>query len=501
MKTNKLIALLLLVLINGTIVAQVPTDTLTMVKAWMNQREFTKAEQMMQRYQANHPQDLYANWIYAQVAYLSHHFSLSERLYDNTIQLFPKEKSVRVDYAMMLANTGSMKGAEEQLLICANDNVDDPEPWLYLAKVYYWEGNYAKSVDLLDNLITHLPDYQPAIELRNEVRIAKAPSLTLEVPYTSDDQPLKLVQPQLTFGINRSNALALDVNVVVPMALKDTANFHGGGVNVGNKFQFTNAKMSLYLNLGLFHFSTNSTWGMTGEIKLEKVLFKKMVLWGDLKRTPYLYTLGSLSNPLFENHLTVAATWNDPDRWNGQINYERSTFSIDNNYINSYCGWIFTPAVKAGKFDFHFGYGYNYSTSKQNNFVSTQSVGEILSNWDNDSIIKGAYDPYFTPKDQQVHSLLALIHFKAAKKLTLTLNLNGGVYATTKYPYLYLNTTSTDSIYIERAFTKESYHPINGALGMLWKVAPRFDLQADFTYNSTIYYKTLGFNLTLRKRF
>jgi hypothetical protein len=128
-------------------------------------------------------------------------------------------------------------------------------------------------------------------------------------------------------------------------------------------------------------------------------------------------------------------------------------------------------------------------------------VEEILANWDIDSTINGAYDPYFTPNEQQIHSLLATVNFKAAKKLTLSLNLNVGVYATTMYPYLFLNETDSDSLYIDKSYVKERFNPFNATLGLNWNILKDLDLKATFNYNSTIYYKTRTFGITISKRF
>jgi hypothetical protein len=480
---------------------QETSDTLSRVKLLSQQGDLNKSLDLIRLYHEDHGEDMYTNWIYGQVAYQAHKFKLSATMYEKALSLSPEEKGLRLDYAKTLVNGGELDRAEKELTVCTEKDPANPEPWLYLARIFYWRGEYTTSLAYLDNLILNVPDYLPAKNLRDQVRHDMSPWLSLELPYSSDDQPLKMISPSIVGGINRSNLLGMDFRVTAPLSLKDSSDFTSVGVSIGNKFHFNKPKLSIYLNLGLFNHTSLNSWGWTGELKVEKQLFKKLVLWADVKRSPYLYTLGSLQLPLFENHLTLAATWNDPDRWNGQVNFEESTFSSDDNLVTAFCGWIFAPAVKTGRFDFHFGYGYNYSNSRKNTFASTKTVDEVLATWDQDSTINGAYDPYFTPNDQQIHSLLATVNFKAAKKLSFFLNLNVGVYATTMYPYLFLNETDSDSLFIDKSYVKERFNPFNGTLGLNWNILKDLDLKATFNYNSTIYYKTRTFGITISKRF
>ncbi len=480
---------------------QVQTDTLSLVKSLGEKGHLARSLEIIKHYYKGHPDDLYTTWIYAQVAYQSHKYRLSAGLYEKAIRISPREKGLRLDYAKSLVNTGELNKAEEQLTVCTNEDRDNPEPWLYLARIRYWKGEYMKSLALLDNLILNVPDYMPAKTLRQQVQHDMAPWLGLEIPYTADDQPMKMITPELTGGWRRSNLLGMDVHLTVPFLTGDTTGFKSVGFNLGNTFHFIKPNMNLYLNLGFFNHTTLNSWHFTGEVKIEKALLKKMMLWVGLKRSPYLYTLSSLQLPLFENHLTIAASWNDPDRWNGQFSFEESTFSSDDNRVTAICGWVFAPAVKAGRFDFHFGYGFNYSTSRENNFTNDKSINEIIAGWEQGTAITGIYDPYFTPKDQQIHSLLGVVNFKAAKKLKLSLNLNAGLYATTMYPYLFLNGNATDSLFMEKSFVQKQFLPYNITAGANWQMTRNLDLQATFIYNSTIYYTTKTIGLTIRKRF
>jgi hypothetical protein len=476
------------------------TDTLTMARSLRERGKTRKSMTLLKPYYQAHPDDLYANWIYAQTAYQAHRFNLSADLYAKALKLYPTNRYLRLDYAKTLVDIGDLEKGSEQLQIYTSEDISNPEPWYYMAKIDYWKGEPVQALKLLDQLLSHVPDYVPAKNLKAQILQDLAPWVGLNATYSSDDQPMNLLTPSLKGGWYRSHLLGLDFQVSVPCSFRDNGDFYAIGFSAGNKFHFSRPNLNLFLNLGLFNHTTLKSLGWTGDFKIEKTLLKKMSLWVELQRKPYLSTLSSLDIPLFENHLSIAGAWNDPERWNGQLSFEGSTFSSDNNYILAFCGWVFVPSFHAGRFDFHFGYGYNYSTSKESRFTNEMPHTDIIARWNTGMEIKGIYNPYFTPNNQQIHSLLGIIHFKAARTVMLTLNLNCGIYGTTQYPYLYLEKDPYDSIFINRAFEKETFFPVNINAGFTWNMLKNLDILADLNYNATIYYNTINFGLTVRKR-
>jgi tetratricopeptide (TPR) repeat protein len=476
-------------------------DTLTMARSLQGQGKLKESMEILAAYHKTHPDDLYSNWIYAQAAYEAHRFRLSASLYEKAVGLAPKDMALLLDYAKFLVNTGEFKEAGEQLKRYTDQDKSNPEPWYYLAKIHYWKGDNKEALRLLGSLLRNVPGYTPARVLMDQILFDRSPWLSLDASYAADDQPLHLFSPVLKGGWYRSNLLGLDFQVTAPVSLGDSGNFSAAGISAGNRFHFSGPDLNIYLNLGMYNHTSLHSTGWTGEVKVEKIFFKKFSVLADLERKPYIWTLSSLKIPLFENHLTLAASLNDPDHWNGRLSFEGSTFSSDDNSIIAFCGWIFAPAVKTGRFDFHFGYGYNYSTAKESRFTNEEPLSAIISGWEPDVQIAGIYNPYFTPNKQQVHSLLATINFMAARTLNFSLNFNGGFYATTQYPYLFLDQDASDSIFVNRSFEKKSYFPVNVKAGMDWHISKTFEMLAQFIYNSTIYYKTEVMTITIRKRF
>ncbi|MDP1622411.1 MAG: hypothetical protein Q8M08_08725 [Bacteroidales bacterium] len=491
---------MLIVLPAGTAFAQ-DSDTLFIAKTLRDQTKLKKSMELLEAYHKTHPNDLYTNWIYAQVAYQARRFRLSVDLFNHAVTLSPNDNVLRLDYAKCLVNTGNFMKADAELKRLTSIDISNPEPWYYLAKIEYWKGEHKNALALLENLLLNIPEYVPAQLLRDQIQKDLSLWLSLDFSYASDDQPMKILTTALRGGWYRSNHMGLDFQFNKPLVLRDSGNFSALGFSIGNKFHFSRANVTIYLNLGLFRHTSQNSTGWTGDLKIEKGLLRKLSVWAEIQRKPYISTLTSLQLPLFENHLTFAASLNDPDHWNGRLSYEGSTFSSDKNYITAICGWIFVPAMKTGRFDFHLGYGYNYSTAKESRFASEKTLSDILVNWDLNVPVTGIYNPYFTPKDQQVHSLLTTINFRVSRTLIFSVNVNGGVFATTRYPYLYLDKDASDSVMIMSSFIYKTFFPVTVNAGMNWDISKTLEMLLQFNYNSTIYYSMHTTGITIRKRF
>jgi len=500
LKIQHIVIFLSLLILSGKVTGQVPFDTLKQAQSLKDQGQVKEAMKLLTGFYHYHPDDFYTNWIYAQAAFKDRKYKLSKELYLKAITISPADASLQLDFAKSLLFMGNIKMAAEYINRCTEIDPDNPEPWYYLASIDYWQGDNKRALSLLDNILFHVPNYTPARQLKDEILLKISPWLSLGGTYSSDDQPMNMLNPFFKGGWSRSNMLGLDFQLNVPVSFIDSGNFRGVGFNTGNNFHFKKSNLNLYLNIGLFSHTSLQNLGWTTDLKLEKKMLKHMSFRVEYERKPYLMTLSSLKIPLFENALAISLAWDDPGRWNGQVSFLPSTFSTDDNYVIAIGGWILAPNIKAGRFGFQFGYGYAYSTSKENRFVPEKTFDEINPNWNDLVSIAGIYDPYFTPNDQSVHSALALINFVAAKNIKLSLNINGGVYATTMYPYLFVDKKSGNSLFINRDYTRETFHPINISAGFTWQMTKRMDLSALFNYNSTIYYKTQSVGITIRKR-
>ncbi|MCX6250897.1 MAG: hypothetical protein NTX61_09100 [Bacteroidetes bacterium] len=264
---------------------------------------------------------------------------------------------------------------------------------------------------------------------------------------------------------------------------------------------FAKPRINLDFHAGIVKFPKKRSVTWTGDLYLRKILLRNLELGIRAERSPYLSTKSSLDSNIIENHIALSIGWTDMNSWNGNFTAEIKNYPFDHNNVMSMNGWGFAPPLRFSVFKLWFGLAYNYSTSQQNHFVAEKSLTDILSDYNSTTLIKGIYNPYFTPKEQHVVSVVLALAIHPAKILDFNVNMNLGVYSIAMIPYLYLDKNSSGDIYIVRDFSHETYIPVKVTASLGLKLASNIRLQADYDFTSTYYYirhyTGLGLKITL----
>ena len=252
-------------------------------------------------------------------------------------------------------------------------------------------------------------------------------------------------------------------------------------IKLSNQFYFDGLKLATNITGGVYkNFSGETDW--IGGINFTQILTKKASLnLGYSKRS----LLGTIASTTF--NLTTQNIFGGIDYSNKLVVFHAGynhQFFEDENTIKSVASWIVSQPIKIKKLNFQFGYGYNFSDAK-----------DILFIYNNEGI--GVYNPYFTPKEQQIHSGLLILNYKPFKKLKLGTKVNYGFKSNVKNPYplqVDANNTEIGGFYNEE-FTSLEF---NGLIK--YSYSDRFRIDASYVYQEKFFYKrnnvNLGFNFT-----
>jgi len=485
-----------------TISAQSYQDSLQAAVKLREAGKMKEAIGMLSLIHKAHPNDLNTTWYYAQSSFLAGENELSFSLYEAAIRIQPNNIAIQLDYGKTLANSAELDKAEWMLNNILEKDKNNAEAWLYLGRVYYWQGRYKEAEKLLNNLVRNTNSKSEARKLLAQLHSDIAPWLQFQTSLAHDDQPLNILTTGEKGGWYVSSLLNLDFEMQFPLVrTSKNDNYLFQGFKAGNKFQFRKASTNLYLAAGIFNNSKAGKLFMTGDLRIEKSLSKKLVFTAEAQRKPYYFTRGSLDTALMENHFSASLAWNKPERWNGKLNFEHGIFTSDDESVSAFSGWIFAPQIKWGKWDLHFGYGYNYSNATVNHYESSKSIESIVNSGNTTAAVEGVYNPYFTPKEQQIHSVLASLNAQISKSLRLKVNGNVGFYATTLYPYLYLQQDLDGNYQMVRGFESTRFIPYEMKASLDWKLSPSLLFVTELNYFHTIYYSGEMIRLSLKKTF
>jgi Tfp pilus assembly protein PilF len=488
-----------------------PADTMVLARKNIESGNPGKAYNLMKEYCRYHPDDFNANWLFAKAAYLDGHPGVSGRHYENAIRLSPENLYAQLDYADFLVGIGHYTQARVYLERYLRYDPGNFKALFLLSKIAYWQSDFKRAALILDMIKGKDSADVSILSLRREIKIAESPWLGMNANFFADNQPMQGFSPSVQSGFFLHPMASPYVKLTVPAFDTGGVLLPAAWIQGGNRAVFSKAKMILDVSLGLIRFPSGNSYSWSGSAVLTKTFLYHLPVTLTFCRNPYFSTLGSVSATILEDHISLTAGWDMINSWYGQATFDLSYYPIDRADIFTASGWFFTPPVKFSLFTTRIGYGYSYSTSQSNNFINQEPLDVIMEQSGTESSINGKYTPYFTPKGQQVQSILVNIGMRLSKKINAILDGNFGVYATADIPYLYLDTLASGTIldighsqgktiYLVRNFSSDQrFFPVQVSAKVLYKISPVMNLEADYSFCSTYYfirhYAGVGFTL------
>ena len=460
-----------------------------------------KAFRLMKSYGKDHPDDFNTAWLYAKTAYLANRISVSGKQYRKAIRLSPGNLYARLDYADYLVNTGRFEQAQGNLDAYLAYDKGNYKALVLKSKIDYWQSDYKAANQKLDKIPGEYSGEPDVTRLRNDINLAESPWLGINGNFFADNQPLQCYNLSASAGLFLHPHASPYIRLAEPLFDADGVYQLASWIQVGNRSVFAKPGMNLDLSLGFIKFPSANTYSWSGSAELSKTFFYHLPVSLTVCQNPYFSTLGSIDARVFEDHITLTAGWDRQTSWYGQATVDYSFYPIDNSGIYSGNGWVFAPPVSLAPFTFRVGYGFAYSNADVNQFVAEKTVDEIISDYSTTTEIKGVYVPYFTPRNQQVHSLLIGIQIHPGKVIRIGLNANFGLMAMADIPYLFLDKDANGTVFINKGYSYQHYTPIEATGKIAFRISNTVNLEADYTFSSTYFYIRNYTDIGLKIRF
>lgn len=486
----------------GVCQAQQGTDTLKLARQLRDKAKYKKEAKLLQTYINGHTADYNARWLNGQAEYWLGHLRKSQRLYAVADKMKPNDDYLQLDYAKVLADAGKWKKALAILEAIKKRGKNYTDGEFVKAKIDYWKGDYKLAEAEVNDVLWRDGLNKAAVDLRNEILRAKSPWLQPGLSYWHDSQPLQYITPSMQAGVWLNRYAQLLVSFYSPVFIRSPNTASAQLLQAGDAAYFSGIGLLAKADIGIAKFPAHNTVDWTGNIYLQETLLRHLVIEAQAEHKPYLSTLISLDTVVHVNHYAAGVGWNNMNSVNGKVGFDMNAFT-DNNYVYSIYGWVFAPPMHFSIVKISIGYGYSYSDSKQSRYTATEPLTQIIADYATaypaTPAIAGVYNPYFTPHEQNIHSILLNIVIKPVKALTIYLNGGIGFYAYTQNPYLYLDKNSSGEVYIARGFSRETYLPASAGATISWQLTKKVSIGAQYAYNRTFFYTSnyAGINLKL----
>ncbi len=499
MKYLKFLLLFGLVLLFGALLSgQSAPDTIALIRQLKEKGKAREASRLLEAWCDARPPHAETLWLYAQVEYSGKKFNRSESLYREAIALQPDNFYLRLDFVETLLNMGRFGKAKAAMAELPKGKNSDAHALFVQAKYHYWTGDFKKAERLAAT--SWKAAKKPATNaLANKISLAQAHWLTLGSNFLKDDQPLLKIEPQIAGGKYFNRYLDLTTMASASLFRLDTIWINAYAFNISNSMRLSQQGTVLYVQGGIFQLENCGT-ALTGQLRATQRLPEGLSLTAELGRKPSLWNISSISAGIFENQILLTLDWHERHGFWANTGVQPTYFQ-DGNQVLSTWVWMLSPPLVLQRFSGRAGYSFGFADSKENRFNPKKSLAEILNPFDPEAEIRGAFFPYFTPEQMSIHAILAQVEYHFSENISGGLKGKYGLQASAMNPYLYLSTGPNGEQFIQRAFLKTEFIPVEAGASLLFQLHGDLSIGVNYSFTRNFFYENHSAGLFVKKIF
>jgi tetratricopeptide (TPR) repeat protein len=457
--------------------------------------QLNEAISLLEAYnQVNH--DQYALQLQAQVYFWLKETERSIALYKTGRKLFPGFLPLHLDLARILFQSGKFKEAESELRSYLASDPGNAEAKINLTYLELWKGNVITARRQSLSLDSLLPGNIDARNLKTHINNDYSPMIALSFDQLSDDQPIKAFQQSIQVNVPSSALFSphfkMDYTRFDPKNLNSTLWIRGG-----NSFRSGYGRTIISLEGGYFRNNINQG-AFTRLLSISQKLSSNLRMTATISRLPYQYTLASLDKPFLYNLHSAALEFNG-SKFLGKAGLEVQQFE-DNNAVSTLYAWGLLPLVQKQAISFHAGYGISFANTTSNRLKPTRTLNDIVNTQPLNSQVEGVYDPYFTPQNQLVNSLLISSRISISKHSSVSVKGSLGVVASADNPVLILE-KKNNSYFISRSYYRQQYNPVEFDAALDLYLGKGFSFLPKYNYSHLFFYTRHIGGVSIRYRF
>ena len=476
-------------------------DTLAKAEQLRNSGQIAAAAALLQTYWASHHGDANAGRLYGETLYWLKRFGEARTAYEMGVSANPDDLPLALSYGRMLIETGDGARARTLLVPFQRTSTGNAPSSTLLGTLAYWEGDYTSAAHLFRRALRANPDERDAARQLEEIRILTSPWIRLGGYGRFDDQPLHRVAGDAQAGVYITELAAISARVR-PMyfQLGDsvTRTITQGEGELSFYSPATHVEISLAGGGLTRAYDTRSDWTARGVLGLR--MPQHIVLRARAERSPYLYTLASLSKAVMTRTFGVSADWNDPSGWIGRALVQRELYP-DANAISTVYGWVLAPMVRSAEADVEIGVSAAAQDADENRFTLARPV-QPYPVGDPRFSTAGIYDPYYTPSSLSYQSVVGAIALRPSRDVTLRA---GGAYAiraTDSNPTFAVSPANGGQpATVQKTFQPRSFSPWNARASIETALTDHASFTAGAEYGRTVSYSATTAEAALIYRF
>lgn len=459
-------------------------DTVKYARELAYEKNFKEADRILSLYNKK-GNDVYGLWLQAQIVYWMGETDKALNLYKILLDKNPEMDDLHLDYGRVLFESGKLNQAKQVLRKYLKINPTHVESLIMLTYIDFWNGKISKSKNQAEQLLKSYPDNIMVRKLFNEIMLLSAPYVKAGSTFFSDDQPLIRKAYEVEVGKHHSWLLSPKIIAGVSDFFLSHRTVRSNSIGLSNKFTLGSSGPSLIISGGVFQpINNESKSEFIGSLLLSQKLSNHFFIDIYTGKRPYQHTLTSIDSPLMQSVSSIGLRTDNPEKTIGKLAYEQQVF-LDNNVIHTTYAYLLKPVINKKAFRFDLGYSFNFSHSIKNSFRQAEPITQTT---EVNTQLNGIYDPYFTPRNQIVNSLLMSVKIVPVKNIEVKFRYNYGFYAKADNPIIYVKRKGKEII-TEKYFGEVSYTPLELYTEIKANVSKRFSISANYQFSRLFFYK------------
>jgi hypothetical protein len=345
------------------------------------------------------------------------------------------------------------------LEIALDDSTGRARALALLGTLAYWNGDLRSAERSFIEAVRADSSLAQARQQLVDIETAAASSIRGGVGLWHDDQPLD------RFAFEAEGTWFTDP--LTPFTVRASSrSFDPGGsetatvshAEIAGATYLPSARLDLAAAAGVVQRSAGGTRDLTGRLSVGRRLTSELSIRGRVEQSRYTNTAASIFTETMVRMLDATAEWRNPRGWLAEAVARQERFP-DDNLVGTGYAWLLAPLVHRTGGDLRVGYSFAIQDAKRNTFVARRPVPNVPPG-QGAPVVEGVYAPYWTPRDLQVHSLLAAATARQGPHLSWSANGSYGVSARDDAPVLTAvpNPGALEADVV-RTFYRRSFHP------------------------------------------
>lgn len=437
---------------------------------------YKEAVLLISKYYNSYADNLELNWLYAHALWLNNKEKIAKSIFKKALSFAPNNRELRLDYARFLYQTGQIIELEPILKAYLKSDNSNIEYLEMLGYIQLWRGKIKEAKNTVAALKKTESGALKAKSLKSEIDAITAAYISSDFEYQTDSQPLDFFASH--FKVSQYKSRFFNPELRISSYRFSPEEERAFTARFSNQFSLDKLKLKGEISLGVYNnISDGNDW--IGGLNFVKEFFKNTNLKFGYDKSQLLTTIASTRFNLTQQDL-FGEFYHKNKYITVSSGYHHNFFD-DGNYIYSIFAWALLKPITIKSLEFQLGYSYNFTDSKEVLFIFSD-------------INTGIYDPYFTPKDLETHSILFSANYNASKKLTIQAKINYGLVGNVQNPYPIQATPTSVEI---GGFYADTFTPqeITGTIN--YKFSNKFSTRVTYINQKTFFYERENINVGL----